>query len=52
MIKKFVLMFVLISLTACSSVSENLKDKAKKISNTCPQQGERSLKDIFCRESK
>jgi hypothetical protein len=52
MIKKLALMFVHISLTTCLSVGENLKDKAGKISNTCPPQGKRSLKDIFCREPK
>ena len=51
MIKKFGLLLLLISITACSSVKENVSG-LKKIGDTCPPQSERSLKDIFCKEPK
>ena len=50
-IKKFGLLILLISITACSSVKEKASG-IKKIGDTCPPQSERSLKDIFCKEPK
>ena len=51
MIKKIGLLVLLLSITACATI----KDKTsgfKSISDTCPPKGERTLKDIFCKEAK
>ena len=51
MIKKIVLTFLLLSITACSTVKEKAGN-LKKPGDVCPQKSERTLKDIFCKESK
>ena len=51
MIKKFALLLVLISFTACETVREKTGG-LKKIGDTCPPKGERTLKHIFCKEPK
>jgi len=47
MIKKIILLFIIITVTSCSSV--------KKVGNpvgTCPPQEERTLLNILCQEGK
>ena len=51
MIKKISLTVLLLSVAACSSIKEKAA-RLKNINDTCPPQSERSLKDIFCKESK
>ena len=51
MIKKFALLLVLISFTACETVKEKA-GSIKKIGDTCPPKEERTLKDILCKEPK
>jgi len=51
MLKKFGLLFLLLSITACATVKEKAGN-IKKIGDTCPPKGERSLKDILCKEPK
>ena len=51
MFKKTIFFIVLIGLTACSAVKEKTSG-LKKINDTCPPKGERTLKDIFCKEPK
>tara|TARA_B100002052_G_C15842057_1_gene580609 strand:+ start:866 stop:1030 length:165 start_codon:yes stop_codon:yes gene_type:complete len=54
MIKKIAFIIMFISLASCGTV----KDKASgikemgSIGKTCPPKGERTLKHIFCQESK
>ena len=51
MIKKIGLVIMLLSITACSTVKDTASG-IKKIGDTCPPQGERSLKNILCKEPK
>ncbi|MDB4157621.1 hypothetical protein N9586_01700 [Candidatus Pelagibacter sp.] len=51
MIKKLSFIILLLSITACSTVKEKAGG-IKKIGDTCPPIGERSIKDIFCKEAK
>ncbi|MDB0046313.1 hypothetical protein N9F23_01190 [Candidatus Pelagibacter sp.] len=51
MIKKIRLIILLVSVAACSSIKEKAVG-LKNINDTCPPQSERTLKDIFCKESK
>ena len=54
MIKKLALIFIIVSLTSCTTV----KDKASgikemgNIGKECPPKEERTLKHIFCKEPK
>ena len=55
--KKFVFMFIFLSLTACETLKERtgdmkIKDVGSNIAKECPPKGERTLKHIFCREPK
>ena len=49
--KKTIIILLLLSFSACSSIS----DKAGKLKpniGVCPPQSERTLSDIFCKEPK
>jgi hypothetical protein len=51
MINKILVFFVIITLSACSSIKEKTGG-LKKIGDTCPPKAERTLKDILCKEAK
>jgi len=50
MIQKITLLFVLIAFSACASIKEkvNIKGPGK----ACPPAGERTVKDLLCKEPK
>ena len=53
MIKKIILLFMIITLTSCSTVKEKtsgLKEMGN-LGKTCPPKEERTLKHIFCNEA-
>jgi len=47
--KKLLLIVLMLSFTACSSVTDKL---SKPNIGTCPAQSERTIGDIFCTEPK
>ena len=51
MIKKFTLIIAIICLSGCESIKQKTGD-LKKPGDTCPPKEERTLKDIFCKETK
>tara|TARA_B100001057_G_scaffold491988_1_gene583418 strand:- start:1013 stop:1168 length:156 start_codon:yes stop_codon:yes gene_type:complete len=51
MIKKIALIFILITLSGCETIKQKTGDLKKPL-DICPPKDERTLKDIFCRESK
>tara|TARA_B100000780_G_C20664212_1_gene264421 strand:+ start:231 stop:359 length:129 start_codon:yes stop_codon:yes gene_type:complete len=38
--------------TACSTISDKVKKVTPSVGKECPAQGERTIKDIFCKEIK
>ena len=51
MIKKIGLIFLILSISACASVKEKTGG-LKEIRGECPPKGERTVKDILCKEVK
>ena len=49
--KKILMFLLLVSITSCATVKEKASS-LKKIGDTCPPKNERTLKNIFCKESK
>ena len=49
--KKILLMCLVLSFTACSSVNDKLNLKKPNIGK-CPPQSERTLADMLCKETK
>ena len=49
--KKILLIIMMLSFTACGSISEKA-GKLKPNIGTCPEKSERKLSDILCREPK
>tara|TARA_B100001142_G_scaffold303717_1_gene331247 strand:+ start:266 stop:418 length:153 start_codon:yes stop_codon:yes gene_type:complete len=49
--KKLIILTMFLSIASCSSIKEK-SSGLKKIGEPCPPKGERTLKDIFCKEDK
>jgi hypothetical protein len=49
--KKIIMMFIMFSFTACSTISDKTK-KLKPNIGECPPQSERTISDILCQEPK
>ncbi len=54
MIKIIAFLIMIISLTSCATVKEKTKNikEVGNIGNVCPPKEERTLKHIFCKETK
>ena len=49
---KIIISLLLLSFTACSAISEKAGKIIPKPGKECPAQGERTFKDILCKEPK